>query len=150
MCVYLCWPELRYGGVRLRLRRLFGTIATSSPFQKKLTITFMIPLMAGRHLYPSAKLSVSSQWLSQDISLFLHEISLSLEISVQVQVSSIFKEKQNSLGGTSRNRSRSIGSAVQHFNPYTTEDLLTMDALIWIYIATTLTLTLTLTLCTNH
>ena len=40
-------------------------------------------------------------------------------------------------------RSRSIGSAVHHFNPYTTEDLLTMDGLIWIYIATTLTLTLT-------
>ena len=69
---------------------------------------------------------------------------------IKVQVSSIFKEKQNSLGGTSRNRSRSIGSAVQHFNPYTTEDLLTMDVFIWIYIATTLTLTLTLTLCTNH
>ena len=39
-----------------------------------------------------------------------------------------------------------------------TEDLLTMNGLIWIYIATTLTLTLTLTLiltltltlCTNH
>ena len=42
---------------------------------------------------------------------------------IKVQVSSIFKEEQNSLGGTSRNRSRSIGSAVQHFNPYTTEDL---------------------------
>ena len=36
----------------------------------------------GRHLLPSAKLTFSSQWISQDISLFLHEISLSLEISV--------------------------------------------------------------------
>ena len=37
MCVYLCRPEPGYGGVRLRLLRLFG---------KKLTLTFMIPLMA--------------------------------------------------------------------------------------------------------
>ena len=29
------------------------------------------------HLFPSAKLTFSSQWLSQDISLFLHEISVS-------------------------------------------------------------------------
>ena len=36
-----------------------------------------------RHLFPSAKLTFSSRWPSQDISLFLHEISLSLEISVQ-------------------------------------------------------------------
>ena len=36
----------------------------------------------GRHLFPSAKLTFSSQWLSQDISLFLQEISLSLEIYV--------------------------------------------------------------------
>ena len=35
-----------------------------------------------RHLFPSAKLTSSSQWLSQEISLFLHEVSLSLEISV--------------------------------------------------------------------
>ena len=34
------------------------------------------------HLFPSAKLTSSSQWLSQEISLFLHEVSLSLEISV--------------------------------------------------------------------
>ena len=78
----VCLSLLTGTPLRLRLPRLFGTIATSSPFQKKLTITFMIPLMAGRHLFPSAKLSVSSQWLSQDISLFFHEISLSLEISV--------------------------------------------------------------------
>ena len=45
-------------------------------------------------------------------------------------------------------RSRSIGSAVHHFNPYPTENLLTITGLIWIYIATTPTLTLTL--CTNH
>ena len=38
--------------------------------------------LAGRHLFPSAKLTFSSRWLSQDISLFLHEISLSLKISV--------------------------------------------------------------------
>ena len=37
MCVYLCRLEPGYGGVRLRLLRLFG---------KKLTLTFMIPLMA--------------------------------------------------------------------------------------------------------
>ena len=41
----------------------------------------------GRHLFPSAKLTFSSQWLSQDISLFLHEISLSLEISVYKSLS---------------------------------------------------------------
>ena len=41
----------------------------------------------GRHLFPSAKLTFSSQWLSQDISLFLHEISLSLEISVRKSLS---------------------------------------------------------------
>ena len=37
MCVYLCRLEPGYGGVRLRLLRLFG---------KKLTLTFMIPLVA--------------------------------------------------------------------------------------------------------
>ena len=40
-----------------------------------------------RHLFPSAKLTFSCQWLSQDISLFLHEISLSLEISVHKSLS---------------------------------------------------------------
>ena len=39
-------------------------------------------LLQGCHSFPSAKLTLSCQWLSQDISLFLHEISLSLEISV--------------------------------------------------------------------
>ena len=48
----------------------------------------------------------------------------------------------------SRNQSQSIGSAVHHFNPYCTEDWLTMNGLIQIYIATTLTVTLTLR--TNH
>ena len=59
---------------------------------------------------------------------------------IKVKVSSIFKEKkiQNC---TSRIQSRSIGSAVHHLNPYTTKDLLTMNGLIWIYIATTVTLT---------
>ena len=33
--------------------------------------------LLGQHLFPSAKLTFSSQWLSQDISLFLHEIALS-------------------------------------------------------------------------
>ena len=61
---------------------------------------------------------------------------------IKVEVSSIFKKKKIQVS-TSRIRSRSIGSAVHHFNPYTTEDLLTIDGLIWIYIATTLTLTLT-------
>ena len=41
----------------------------------------------GQHLFPSAKLTFSSQWLSQDISMFLHEISLSLEISVHKSLS---------------------------------------------------------------
>ena len=41
----------------------------------------------GRHLFPSVKLTFSSQWLSQDISLFLHEISLSLQISVHKSLS---------------------------------------------------------------
>ena len=40
-----------------------------------------------RHLFPSAKLTFSSQWLLQDISLFLHEISPSLEISVHKSLS---------------------------------------------------------------
>ena len=40
-----------------------------------------------RHLFPSAKLTFSCQWLSQDISLFLHKISLSLEISVHKSLS---------------------------------------------------------------
>ena len=80
----------------------------------------------GQHLFPSAKLKFSSQWLSQGISLFLHKISLSLEISVhKVQVSSIFKEKKIQ-DGTSRIRSWSIGSAVHHFYTNTTEDLLTV------------------------
>ena len=41
----------------------------------------------GRHLFPSAKLTFSSQWLLPDISLFLHEISPSLEISVHKSLS---------------------------------------------------------------
>ena len=65
----------------------------------------------GRHLFPSAKLTFSPPWLSQDISLFVHEISLSLEISVHKSLS-LFN-------GTSRIRSRSIGSAVHHFKPLT-------------------------------
>ena len=44
-------------------------------------------VLIGRHLFPSAKLTFSSQWLSQDISLFLHELSLSPEISVHKSVS---------------------------------------------------------------
>ena len=75
-------------------------------------------------------------FLSQDISLFLHEISLSRQISVHKSLFH-FKEK-NIQDGTSRIRSRSIGSSVHHFNPYTTEDLLTINGLIWIYMATTL------------
>ena len=43
--------------------------------------------MLDRHLFPSAKLTFSSQWLSQDISLFLHEISLSREISIHKSLS---------------------------------------------------------------
>ena len=43
--------------------------------------------MLGRHLFPSAKLTFSSQWLSQDISLFLHEISLFREISIHKSLS---------------------------------------------------------------
>ena len=41
----------------------------------------------GRHLFPSAKLTFSSPWLSQDIPLFLHKISLSLEIPVHKSLS---------------------------------------------------------------
>ena len=41
----------------------------------------------GQHLFPSAKLTFSSQWLSKNISIFLHEISLSLEISVYKSLS---------------------------------------------------------------
>ena len=41
----------------------------------------------GRHLFPSTKLTFSSQWLSQDNSLFLNEISLSLETSVRKSLS---------------------------------------------------------------
>ena len=39
------------------------------------------------HLFPSAKLTFPSQWLSQDISLFLHEISVFLEISLHKSLS---------------------------------------------------------------
>ena len=50
--------------------------------------------IVGRHLFPSAKLTCSSQWPSKDISLFLHEISLSLEISVHKSLSLFnFREK---------------------------------------------------------
>ena len=53
--------------------------------------------LLGQHLFPSAKLTFSSQWLSQDISLFLHEISLSLEISVHKSLSLFnFQGKKNS------------------------------------------------------
>ena len=44
-------------------------------------------LLLGCHLFPSAKLTFSYQWLSQDISLFLHDIWLSLEISVHKSLS---------------------------------------------------------------
>ena len=54
-------------------------------------------------------------------------------------------------------RSRSIGSALHLSNPYTTEELLTMDLSIYgnnpnsnSNLSRTVTLTLTLTLCTNH
>ena len=46
-----------------------------------------LSFLGGRHLFPSANLTFSSQWLSQDISFFLHEISLSLEISVHRSLS---------------------------------------------------------------
>ena len=79
-------------------------------------------------MFPSAKPTFSSQWLSQDISLFLHEISLSLENSVhKTLVSSIFKEKKIQ-DDKSKIRSLSIGSAVH--NPYSTEDLLTIGPFI--------------------
>ena len=59
----------------------------------------------GRHLFPSAKLTFSSQWLSQDISLFLHEISLSLEISVHKSLSLFnFYGKKNSGSPISEHR----------------------------------------------
>ena len=45
-----------------------------------------MPLMDS-HLFPSPKLTFSSQWLWLDISLFLHEISLSLKISVHKSLS---------------------------------------------------------------
>ena len=51
-------------------------------------------MVGGGHLFPSAKLTCSSQWLSKDISLFLHEISLSLEISVRKSLNLFnFREK---------------------------------------------------------
>ena len=46
-----------------------------------------VAVLSKGHLFPSAKLTFSSQWLSQDISLFLHEISLSLENSVHKTLS---------------------------------------------------------------
>ena len=51
--------------------------------------------------FPSAKLTFSSQRLSQDISLLLHEISLSLEISVHESRSLQFLRKKIQ-DGTSR------------------------------------------------
>ena len=84
-----------------------------------------------------------SAWFSEDISLFLHEISLSLKISVQKSLSLFNFYGKKFQDDTNRIRSRSIGFAVHHFNPYTTQDLRATNGLIWIYIATTLTLTLT-------
>ena len=84
----------------------------------------------GRHLFPSAKLTFSSQWLSQDISLFLHKISLSLEISVHKSLSLFNFYGKKIQDRTNRIRSRSIGFAVHHFNPYTTQDLRTTNGLI--------------------
>ena len=84
----------------------------------------------GRHLFPSAKLTFSFQWLSQDISLFLHKISLSLEISVHKSLSLFNFYGKKIQDGTIRIQSRSIGFAKHHFNPYTTQDLRTTNGLI--------------------
>ena len=74
----------------------------------------------GRHLLPSAKLTFSSQWSHKTFHFsymkFLFIKVLVLEKKIQ--------------DGTSKIRSRSIGSAVHHFNPYTTEDLLKINGLL--------------------
>ena len=54
----------------------------------------------------------------KDISLFLHEISLSLEISVHKSVSLFNFYGKKIQDGTRRIRYRRIGSTVHHFNPY--------------------------------
>ena len=41
--------------------------------------------------------------------------------------------------GVSRNRTQCIESAAHHLYHYATENLLTMDGLIWTYVASTLT-----------
>ena len=71
--------------------------ALKSTCPRPLDGTFFKPCLKGCHLFPSAKLTFSSQWLSQDISLFFHEISLSLEISVHKSLSLFnFQGKKNS------------------------------------------------------
>ena len=76
-------PELLDWSILFSLVKL--VFECENPFiDKPMVITEpSVPIAPlGRHLYPSNKLTFSSQWLSRDISLFLHEISLSLEISV--------------------------------------------------------------------
>ena len=68
--------------IQLAIRARFGEYTDPIP---KLNVVYSAG--NGRHLLPSAKLTFSSQWISQDISLFLHEISLSLEISVHKSLS---------------------------------------------------------------
>ena len=69
-------------------------------------------------------------WLS--VALTRHFTFLTWNFSVSSLKFLIKKKKIQD--GTSRSRSRNIGSAVHHFNPYTTEHLLTMNGLIRIYI----------------
>ena len=96
------------------------------------------------HLFPSAKLTFSSQWHSQDISIFLHEISLSLETSVQ-SLQFLTKKKFRmarvafDLGASAL---QWITSFYLHHRGFADNEWFDLN----IYIATTLTLNLTLNL----
>ena len=78
-----------------------------------------------RHLIPSTKLTFSSHK-----TFHLSYMKFLDEMLIKVNVSSIFKEKNNSGYRMSKIRTRSIGSGVHHSNPYTTEDLVTNTSLI--------------------
>ena len=111
--------------------------------------------MLGRHHPPwSSLVSIRQTDIFLSVALtrhftFLQEIFLSLEISVHKSLSLFNFSGKKIQDGTSRIRSRSIDSVVHHFNPFSTEDWLTINGLICIYIATTLTLTLFMSLSCN-
>ena len=61
---------------------MFNLLALSDIDNFTLICIPLLPLIlqVSTHLH-TPKLTISSQWLSQDISLFLHEISMSFYVS---------------------------------------------------------------------